>query len=291
MGSTGDDQFVHLNTWISPDPLNVSYTYVGCAEYAFNYNGCYTPIDVVREVPFTPPFIYSGECRNAFLTSFIPVVILSSASQAFVYPLFYFFLTNAQNSLKSQILLFGLFKCGALEEYVLTASYMRLLMSQIWSSMLMLLTYGILCPYAAVSIGIGTIAQIIFLKFNICRHFYLEKHGAGDEMVGHSTLETMCRDCHNTVHAMLWPGFILLSILFSLYVFDMSYDTENLSLEYPISVLCLTLMIIPISRVIFYYSKISLGQRRDRNVWHMNSLEIPQVLNPLSSVNKSSSSF
>ena len=154
------------------------------------------------------------------------------------------YLTNNEKDLKAQLFLFQWFRCGRLEEYVLTSSYIRLAVAQIWSSLLMLLTYGILSPYAAVAVGVSAGVQIQLLRANICRYYNLQNSNKD----GTNDLEAICKQSQNTVHAMLWPGVTLSTILLSLFVFDMAYDTDELSIEAPLSVLILTLLTIPLSR-------------------------------------------
>jgi len=287
-----DDRCFH-EAIISPSPVKLSYSYDTCILYN-SINGvitsCAESLVTERSLPFTPPFIYSGECRDAVLTNFLPVVIQSSAIKGFLYPLFVFFLTRNEKDLAAKVKLFGWLESDSLESYVLTASEMRISMARVWSSLLMLLTYGILSPYAAVAIGVSTIAQIYFLRANICRYFHLEQpsHNRSDaeefdeSCVWNSNLESYCRDSQPTVDAMLWPGVIMSSILFSFYVFDMAYDTNSLDLAAPLSCLVLTLMIIPPARFIFYHFKKRLEQQRDENMRHSTSVEIPEVMNPLS---------
>ena len=40
-------------------------------------------------------------------------------------------------------------------------------------------------------------------------------------------IENICENCHANTDAMIWPGLIISTILFSLYVFDMAYDTDD----------------------------------------------------------------
>ena len=67
--------------------------------------------------------------------------------------------------------------------------------------------------------------------------------------------------------------------LFSLFVFDMAYDTDELSIEAPLSVLILTLLIIPLSRFSFHYFRNKLDVTRKSIIRH--SMEMPYVVNPL----------
>ena len=139
----------------------------------------------------------------------------------------------------------------------------------------MLLAYGISCPYATFAIGVSAEVQIQLLRANICRYYNLQTSNKDGDV----DLEAICRQSQNTVHAMLWPGVTLSTILFSLFVFDMAYDTDELSIEAPLSVLILTLLTIPVSRYVFYYFKNKLDSARKEHTRF--SMEIPHVVNPL----------
>ena len=89
----------------------------------------------------------------------------------------------------------------------------------------MLLAYGISCPYATFAIGVSAEVQIQLLRANICRYYNLQNSNNN----GTNDLEAICkRDANGlqkTVHVMLKPGITLSTILISLYVFDLVYDT------------------------------------------------------------------
>ena len=288
-----DDRCFH-QTIVTPVPIKLSYSYNTCILYQFInevYTGCVEYLVTERSLLFTPPFIYSGECRTAVLSNFLPVIIVLSAIRGFLSPLYELFLTRNEKDLTAKVWLFGWLELSSLDSYILTDSRMRITMAYIWSSLLMLLTYGIVSPYAAVAIGASTVAQICYLRANICRYFHLEQSsnvsGAEDSDKGSvrsGNIESFCRDSQSTVDAMLWPGVMMASILFAFYVFDMAYDTDSLDLAAPLSCLLLTLMVLPAAMLIYYYSKKRLAQQRIEIRSHLTSVEIPEVTNPLSQI-------
>ena len=271
-----------------PSSIELSYTYDVCIVPYSDYDrNCFESQMTERSLSFLPPFIYSGICRDAVLTNFIPVIILSNVLQGFIYPLFYIVFTDNQVDLKGQILLFGWFRCGLLEDYILTASYLRLMMARIWSSLLILLTYGIVSPFVTVTAGINALSQIYFLRANICRFFHLQRLSKDGNTVEtekgpSSELETFCRDSQTTIDVMLWPGLIMSSTLFALYVYDMAYDTDNLDPVSPMLCLILSLIVIPPVWYVFHHFKMKLERQREINIQHSNSLEISEVMNPIS---------
>ena len=130
-----------------------------------------------RSISFVPPFVYSGECRDAVLTNYVPMIIISSASRAFLQPLLYLVLTNNHSDLSSNVC--GIM--GSLRSSILTNSSTRIQMTQIWSALLMLVTYGIMSPYATIAIAVNVIVQILFLRANIIRYFHLQVIAASKE--------------------------------------------------------------------------------------------------------------
>ena len=288
-----DDRCFH-EAIVTPAPIKLSYGYDTCVIYT-SINGvvtsCSEYLVTERSLLFTPPFIYSGECRDAVLSNFLPVIIVSSVIRGFLSPLFELFLTRNEKDLTGKVRLFGWLEWGSLDSYILTASRMRIAMAYIWSSLLLLLTYGIVSPYAAAAIGASTVAQICYLRANICRYFHLEQlsnvsdaEDSDEGSVRSGNMESYCRDNQSTVDAMLWPGMMMSSVLFAFYVFDMAYDTDSLDLAAPLSCFLLTLMVLPPARLMYYYSKKRLEQQRYEKRSHMTSVEIPEVTNPLSQI-------
>ena len=64
------------------------------------------------------------------------------------------------------------------------------------------------------------------------------------------------QNCQKNIHAILWPGITTSSILFSLYLFEMAYDTDHPTLGTSLTVMFLTLATVPCAMTIYYhYSK------------------------------------
>ena len=288
--------FHHLIT--TPDNIDLEYSYETCLVYKEFSSDCIEIKTTVRSLDFTPPFVYSGECRDAVMMNFLPVVIISSVFQGFCSPLLNFLVTSHHVDLKSPVYLLGLLKLGPLENLVLTGSRMRSKLAQIWASFLMLLSYGILSPYAAVAIGTNTVSQIMYLRASISRYYHLysskskkSEEGGGEETVDapdECHLEEICKVGQATIHVMIWPGIILSSIVFALYVFDMAYDSNDLALEAPTSAALLTLLVVLVSQATFYYFRNKLKRRREEMIRLTSDsdsrsfgVEIPGVINPL----------
>ena len=56
--------------------------------------------------------IYSGECRNAVAYQYVPVVVLSTAFQAFILPILYFYYTAGVTDLNKEYRCMGFMFVG-----------------------------------------------------------------------------------------------------------------------------------------------------------------------------------
>ena len=151
-----------------------------------------------RSLHYPSPWTYSDQCRNAYLTNFLPVIIFSSAFKTFYYPLIYIFLTDKMKDMKENVTVGGWLNCGKLEEYVLTGSYLTLMLNEIWSSFLLMIAYGIVSPVAIIAIGASTIVQIKFLRANIARYFHCQFYET-EETGFHKMVARVSRYCTCTV--------------------------------------------------------------------------------------------
>ena len=157
------------------DPIDYQFSYQICIIYSHyvatgGAPNCAEYYTTERSISFYPPFIYSGECRDAVVLNFIPLIINQSVLQAFIYPLLYMAITNNDSDLNSK----RWYYMGSLRKYILTNSGVRIQLTQIWSLLVMLITYGILSPFATVAIAVNAIVQVLFLRANILRYFHLQ---------------------------------------------------------------------------------------------------------------------
>ena len=44
----------------------------------------------------------------------------------------------------------------------------------VWGELLLLLTYGVISPYAALAIGVNICSQLYVTRTSICRYYYLQ---------------------------------------------------------------------------------------------------------------------
>ena len=286
----GDDRCFNDLVVSYKDTLTVAFEHTACLMKYIN-DECIESVNVVRSVPYSTSFIYSGECRDAVMLNYLPVIIISSAFIGFIYPILHTIVTINYSDLDAPISIFGSLNIGTLKSLLLTDHRMRVKMGMIWTNQLLFLTYGIMSPYATAAIGVSTVLQIMFLRANICRYFHLQQRaGANNGNVKTNEMdevESICRKSQITVHAMLWPGVTISSIIFSLIVFDMACDTDKskIHLAIPFIVLSMTLGIIPITRTVFYHYKRKLEFERDQKQMHqIETIEIAKddiVSNPL----------
>ena len=196
---------------------------------AFWTNGsCYVPSRsyIPNQISFVPPIVFSRECRDAVLRNYLPLVIYACAFSAFVMPVIHFLLSFRMYDLRKEVVIFGHpFKAG---KFVLPD--LNYLIIIIWGDFLLLLTYGIISPYATLAIGANIYSQIYTARISVCRYYYLQFHHLKDRTLvehNHNHLENICENCQRHIHAMLWPGMVIGSSLFGLYVFEMAMDSER----------------------------------------------------------------
>ena len=145
----------------------------------------------------------------------------------------------------------------------------------IWGEFLLLLTYGIISPYAAFAIGMNICSQIFMLRFSICRYYHLQFVESDSKTLDNDPLhiENICENCHANTDAMIWPGLIISTILFSLYVFDMAYDTDDHDIGPALGVMIATIVVLPIIRLCFYHFTSKLQSRLERIISDTNKRE------------------
>ena len=82
----------------TPEKISIQYSYSLCIEF---YDGSCFPssiVDIPSSLEFQPPPVYSGQCRNAVLQNYLPLVIYACAFQAFANPVIYFLFTYNLNA-------------------------------------------------------------------------------------------------------------------------------------------------------------------------------------------------
>ncbi len=87
------------------------------------------------------------------------------------------------------------------------------------------------------------------------------------------------------MHAILWPGITTSSILFSLYLFDMAYDTDHPTLGAPLTIMFLTLATVPSAMMVYYHcskkAQNSLDVRLSQIIELQQDLGAAAVKNPM----------
>ena len=125
-----------------------------------------------KTIPFEPTPVYSGQCRNAVLKYFLPVVIYACAFESFMYPVMYFVFTYKLKSLNTIITVLG-YSFPAKDLVLYDANYSLVL---IWGDLLLLLTYGVISPLAAFAIGVNIYSKIYIFMASICLYHHLQTH-------------------------------------------------------------------------------------------------------------------
>ena len=239
---------------------NTVYSFERCSQEYADDDGCryedYTVISMQES--FTLPFVYSYQCRNAVevlslilssychsiifyfrillyyneQTNFIPVVIISSLIESFVLPLLYFLLTSSVKDLNDELVVLGFIRFNDSRGAIL--SNLSYSVNKIWAAILLLLTYGIVSPFASVVVGFNVYIRLIFLRARICRYSNLQASsnnaGHNDDAVNPDEyhLEYICEKTQSSIHALLWSGLPITSAVFGFYLLDMTLDADIL---------------------------------------------------------------
>ena len=306
----------------SNDSIEYKFSYDTCVIYSHfllaDSTNCAEYHTTERSYSFDPPFIYSGQCRDAILLNFIPMMIIKCAFDTFILPLLFTFLKNGID-LNSQVCC-----CmGTLRGWMVTNSSTRVIMTQIWSGLLMLLTYGLLSPYATVAIAMNVVGKILLLRADIIRYFHLQVIGkkrgeedppkmksldegdddeedvkwaetlekflnevADQEFQNDTTmdarkLEAVCKDNQYVIAKMLWPGVMLSCILCASYTFDMALDTDDLHLSIPLVCLILSIAVGILVRQIFFHLHAKLHDQSEIFVKGLFEIELSGTENPM----------
>ena len=77
-----------------PKTTQISYAYETCSQIDNPYGECDSIDSIEKIIPFTPPFVYSNQCRNAVLHTFVPYFIQSCVLDLFFTILLIVFFDN-----------------------------------------------------------------------------------------------------------------------------------------------------------------------------------------------------
>ena len=220
---------------------------------------------------FYPNPIYSGECRNAIAYQFVPVVILSNAFQAFLLPILYFYYSAEVTDLNKEYRCMGFMFAGR----TLILPMLSYLLVVIWSNVLLLLTYGLVSPVAFFALYLSIIMELYLLRFAICRYFHLEYKNGPDDMTSQVDeevgIEKICENAQKTLGLTIWVGLLITTIIFTLFVVDMSLDAEY----QPNDAACIIIVVIlvlnvPISTKILDRNKSLMLSRLDERLFQVS---------------------
>ena len=231
------------------DAIEFNYTFQQCA---FNSaSGCNKYDTYTKTLSFIPSFIASGVCRNAAIRNFLPVMICSCAFQSFVNPILYIIGNCRVHDLQEEISIFG-HRLKLKKIVMRNLNYMFLLL---WTDVFNIFVYGVASPYGLVAIGVNVISQILLLKLSILRFCHLHFFGEDGSLISDKVdrtddpnhLETLIEHCYSHLWSILWPGLAFGSITISLFVFEMSNDSDHGNLTVSFMLALLTLTITPVT--------------------------------------------
>jgi hypothetical protein len=257
-----DDLCFHELNFINPqDGIAFTYSIQYCDIFDTDTEICeaYLKVDITTEI--SPPFVYSNQCRNAIIGNFLPLVIYLGLYKTFLYPFLYLWATWNIRDLYSEIKIFGIKVPLSTEKLVL--GNIAFLMVNIFEEFSMLLLYGILSLYGAVVLGLSIMVQTLLLQGRIFRYYKLQK-GGGILQSQKKQINIICESALSNFHAMIWPGLILVTLIFAIFLFDMAYDEDDKeSLGGPLSIMFFAFVFSYAIRLIFLKKKNKLDVELD----------------------------
>ena len=91
--------------------------------------------------------------------------------------------------------------------------------------------FGLVSPYCALCIAFGIILKVTITRRRVLHYMHVQFHYHPDGKMQNSKdeIENICRNAYEDILRFFFPGLILATMLFSLYVFDMAADVDELS--------------------------------------------------------------
>jgi len=256
---------------IGQNDITATYTYTDCTFTLFtgSTRECleYTAFPI--RISFAPPFIYSNQCRIAMFLNFVPVIIYTSAYNAFVAPVLHVVSTWNVNNLTDHYSIFGI-QLPARSMILPNVTYELVF---IVNEIALILIYGIVSPFCAIALGMSSVVRMVLLRSSIYRYCQLQfmnlsDVGSVDRDKNH--IDEICRDARRYLHLFIWPSLILSSFLIALFLLDMTYDDEGSpSLAGPFSIFVITILGAQVIRVVFLRSKAGLDRALQQNLQSM----------------------
>ena len=100
------DLCIHEIVFNDIENINIDTTITQCLLHYVN-GQCSVYQNFGDKLTFQPPYRYSGQCRDAVFTAFLPVVIYSCAFEAFINPFLYFLMNYQLDNLDTKVFFFG----------------------------------------------------------------------------------------------------------------------------------------------------------------------------------------
>ena len=249
------DDLCFRGVLINQGDITASYTYTRCTTPDVSSGSCLQYTSFPLMISFVPPFIYSNQCRIAIFVNFVPVIIYTSAYNAFIAPLVYLFQTWNLTNLAEHYSIFGIRL--AVQNWILPNVTYQLVF--IINEISLILIYGLVSPYCVIALGMSSAVRMITLRSRIYRYCNLQFTSIVDVgSIGRDKnhIDEICREAHRYLHLLIWPSLILSSFLMALFLLDMAYDDENSpSLVGLFSIFMVTVLGVQVIGFVFLRSK------------------------------------
>jgi len=210
--------FRERNITVEYSVLNRCLTFLG--------DECADSIAFTNTYSFAPPFIYSGQCRNALFSNFMPNIIIGSIFDTCLFPISYLLFNWYSTDITIGKQLNATWFQRTVQDYVniFIMGEVSYWLVAIFEDFALLSIYGIISPICAVVIATGIIAKTYILRVGIVRCHSLQ---GPDMPMNEEHIEVLCANAMKNTDFLMWPSFIIASVFFTFYLWEMTGDVDE----------------------------------------------------------------
>jgi hypothetical protein len=274
---------------VPPAQIESSYTFEEC-EIFDDTRSCVEFRAYQIDTSFSPPFIYSNQCRNAVFSNYIPIVFITCAFNSVIWPVIYYLMVSRVTDLDSEIVLFyGMVHLKGKNLILGTKLYRRL--HEIMEDLVLLLLFGTVFPLCAVALGISILSAVALLNFSIDKYLRLQSRTeldpsnlAVDGSSRSYSLETLAGVSNEYLAYLIWPGLAYSSLIYGFYLFDMALDSRDNGVAAPAVILALNVIVFLASAACFRWSRRRIRVDDAETASELRTVENPIVISEIDSI-------
>lgn len=260
-----DDLCLH-NYIEHPDQLRTNYNFNVCHIRNPTTGECLKIDTISNSFSVDSPFIFSGQCRTAVFSKFFPSMLLNCAYSTFLAPLIHTLSTYRITSLYRDFVLWKIKICTIRELVLYDVTYSLVFICE---DLALLLLFGIISPFCSVTLWLSVVSRAMLLRWTIYRYCLLQDENCENVK---SDIELICDTAQRHVHVFIWQSLMTALYIFAFYLFEIAFDTDNISIVAPI---CLPSILVPAGQVVrLLFFKNRQSRIDDTRVGTMSSVDI-----------------